>query len=493
MAFAQLTYRESLRDIEVCHAGPAAQALSLGHSEHGVAQHAGQRKQAARLAYLRRCRPGVDSHCTADVRGEDLGLDLDNTVFALDASTVDLCLSVFPWAPFRSTKAAIKLHTLLDLRGPIPTFLHVSDGKMADVHALDRFIPEPGAFYVMDRAYLDFERLHALAAFGAFFVIRAKSNTRYHRRYSQPVDKTTGLRCDQTIVLTGADSTSRYPQPLRRVKYWDESTGKTFNFLTNNFAIPALTVAELYRYRWQVELFFKWIKQHLRIKSFFGTSENAVKSQIWIAVSVYVLLAILKKRLDLPVSLYTILQTLSLTAFEKTPLLRLFSETDYTSHSDDARNLLPSYWTNSWDTSEWERLPALIHQAEQELVFAFTGRPANRSRHRGARDHRPDRGARLWSAKRLIASTNARVIGAISADDGHCGAADRAEEVRRTRRPLQHRHVDVEVQPVDALEGQRRVTATRSRRRIVVPSWLGLRSDGLPIGQSMATAATVRP
>ena len=271
---------------------------------------------------------------------EDLGLDLDNTVFALDASTIDLCLSVFPWAPFRSTKAAIKLHTLLDLRGPIPTFLHVSDGKMADVHALDRFIPEPGAFYVMDRAYLDFERLHALAAFGAFFVIRAKSNTRYHRRYSQPVDKTTGLRCDQTIVLTGADSTSRYPQPLRRVKYWDESTGKTFNFLTNNFAIPALTVAELYRHRWQVELFFKWIKQHLRIKSFFGTSENAVKSQIWIAVSVYVLVAILKKRLDLPVSLYTILQTLSLTAFEKTPLLRLFSETDYTSHSDGARNLL---------------------------------------------------------------------------------------------------------------------------------------------------------
>ena len=187
---------------------------------------------------------------------------------------------------------------------------------------------------------LDFERLHALAEFGAFFVIRAKSNTRYHRRYSRPVDKATGLRCDQTIVLTGADSTSRYPQPLRRVKYWDESTGKTFNFLTNSFAIPALTVAELYRHRWQVELFFKWIKQHLRIKSFFGTSENAVKSQIWIAVSVYVLVAILKKRLDLPVSLYTILQTLSLTAFEKTPLLQLFPETDYTSHSDGARNFL---------------------------------------------------------------------------------------------------------------------------------------------------------
>ena len=271
---------------------------------------------------------------------EDLGLDLDNTVFALDASTIDLCLSVFPWAPFRSTKAAVKLHTLLDLRGPIPTFLHVSDGKMADVHALDRIVPEPGAFYVIDRAYLDFERLNSLAAFGGFFVIRAKSNTRYHRRYSRSVDKTTGLRCDQTIVLTGADSASLYPQPLRRVKYWDESTGKTFNFLTNNFAIPALTVAELYRYRWQVELFFKWIKQHLRIKSFFGTSENAVKSQIWIAVSVYVLVAIIKKRPDLPVSLYTILQTLSLTVFEKTPLLRLFSDTDYTSLSEGPRNLL---------------------------------------------------------------------------------------------------------------------------------------------------------
>ena len=304
MAFAQLTYRESLRDIEVCMRAQRRKLYHLG-IRNTVSRNtlANANKQRDWRIYadvaqelIRIARPMY-----AD---EDLGLDLDNTVFALDASTIDLCLSVFPWAPFRSTKAAIKLHTLLDLRGPIPTFLHVSDGKMADVHALDRIIPEPGAFYVMDRAYLDFERLHALAAFGAFFVIRAKSNTRYHRRYSQPVDKTTGLRCDQTIVLTGADSTSRYPQPLRRVKYWDESTGKTFNFLTNNFAIPALTVAELYRYRWQVELFFKWIKQHLRIKSFFGTSENAVKSQIWIAVSVYVLVAILKKRLDLPVSLH---------------------------------------------------------------------------------------------------------------------------------------------------------------------------------------------
>ena len=340
MAFAQLTYRESLRDIEVCLRAQRQKLYHLGIrspvSRNTLANANKQRDwriyAEVAQALIRIARPMYVS--------EDLGLDLDNTVFALDASTIDLCLSMFPWAPFQSTKGAVKLHTLLDLRGPIPTFLHVSDGKMADVHALDRVVPEPGAFYVMDRAYLDFERLYTLAAFGAFFVIRAKSNTQYQRRHSRPVDKTTGLRCDQTIVLTGTDSVSRYPQPLRRVKYWDESTGKTFNFLTNNFAIPALTVAELYRYRWQVELFFKWIKQHLRIKSFFGTSENAVKSQIWIAVSVYVLVAIIKKRLDLPVSLYTILQTLSLTVFEKTPLLRLFSETDYTSVSEDARNLL---------------------------------------------------------------------------------------------------------------------------------------------------------
>ena len=260
MAFAQLTYRESLRDIEVCLRAQRQKLYHLGIrspvSRNTLANANKQRDwriyAEVAQALIRIARPMYAS--------EDLGLDLDNTVFALDASTIDLCLSMFPWAPFQSTKAAVKLHTLLDLRGPIPTFLHVSDGKMADVHALDRFVPEPGAFYVMDRAYLDFERLYALAAFGAFFVIRAKSNTRYQRRYSRPVDKTTGLRCDQTIVLTAEDSASRYPQPLRRVKYWDESTDKTFNFLTNNFAIPALTVAELYRYRWQVELFFKWIK-----------------------------------------------------------------------------------------------------------------------------------------------------------------------------------------------------------------------------------------
>lgn len=235
-----------------------------------------------------------------------------------------------------TTKSAVKLHTLLDLRGPIPSFIHVSDGKLHDVNVLDILVPEPGAFYLMDRGYLDFERLYTLQLAGAFFVIRAKSNTQYQRRYSRPVDKTTGLRCDQTVMLTGATTARDYPQPLRRIKYHDAGTGKTFNFLTNHFNVPAQTVAELYRCRWQVELFFKWIKQHLRIKSFFGTSENAVKTQIWIAVSVYVLVAIVKKRLRLDADLYTILQVLSLTLFEKTSLEQLLIGSD--SIMDDAAN-----------------------------------------------------------------------------------------------------------------------------------------------------------
>ena len=271
---------------------------------------------------------------------EDLGLDLDNTVYALDASTIDLCLSVFPWALFRSTKSAIKLHTLLDLRGNIPTFIHISDGKLHDVNVLDILLPEPGAFYIMDRGYVDFERLFTLNMAGGFFVIRTKSNTKYKRRYSHPVDKSDGLRCDQTIVLTGVNTTTDYPQPLRRIKYHDVQTGKTFNFLTNNFAVPAQTVADLYRYRWQVELFFKWIKQHLRIKSFFGTSENAVKSQIWIAISVYVLVAIIKKRLDIKLDLYTILQILSLTLFEKNSLLQIVTGSEYINEDHDMTNQL---------------------------------------------------------------------------------------------------------------------------------------------------------
>jgi hypothetical protein len=254
------------------------------------------------------------------------GVDLKETVYALDASTIDLCLSVFPWAPFRSTKAAIKLHTLLDLRGNIPTFLHISDGKLHDVNVLDLLLPEPGAFYIMDRAYIDFERLHRLHTAGSFFVTRAKSNLKAQRRYSHPVDRSTGLICDQTIVLTVFYSRQAFDTPLRRIKFKDPATGKRLVFLTNNFALPAIIIAELYRCRWQVELFFKWVKQHLRIKVFFGTSENAVKTQIWIAVSVYVLVAIVKKRLNLSASLYEMLQIFSLTMFERIPLDQLLSD-----------------------------------------------------------------------------------------------------------------------------------------------------------------------
>jgi len=253
------------------------------------------------------------------------GIEDLKTVYALDSTTIDLCLSVFPWAPFRSTKAAVKLHTLLDLRGSIPSFIFISDGKMHDVNILDHLVPEAGAFYVMDRGYLDFERLARLDNARAFFVTRAKSNTKLKRRYSRPVDRSTGLICDQTVVLTGFYTHKNFGHPLRRVKYNDPETGKSLVFLTNNFDLPALTIARLYKYRWQVELFFKWIKQHLRIKVFFGTSENAVKTQIWSAVCTYLLVAIVKKRLAIKASLYEMLQIFSLTLFEKTPVLQLFS------------------------------------------------------------------------------------------------------------------------------------------------------------------------
>ena len=267
------------------------------------------------------------SSCARRLYANDpLALELDDTVYALDSTTIDLCLSVFPWAPFRSTKAAVKLHTLLDLRGSIPSFIFISDGKMHDVNILDRLVPEAGAFYVMDRGYVDFQRLARLDDAGSFFVTRAKSNLKARRRYSRPVDRSTGLVCDQTVFLTGFYSRQGFARPLRRIKYNDPATGKRLVFLTNNFAQPALTIAKLYKCRWQVELFFKWIKQHLRIKAFFGTSENAVKSQIWIAVSVYVLVAIIKRRLALPASLYQILQILSLTLFEKTPVNQLFDD-----------------------------------------------------------------------------------------------------------------------------------------------------------------------
>jgi hypothetical protein len=256
---------------------------------------------------------------------EAFGLDLKDTVYALDATTIDLCLSVFPWAPFRSTKAAVKLHTLLDLRGNIPSFIFISDGKLHDVNILDQLVPEPGAIYVMDRGYIDFDRLGRFHEAGSFFVIRAKTNLKADRRYSHAVDRATGLVCDQTVTLTGFYSHKGFSAPLRRIRFKDPETGKRLVFLSNNFALPALTITKLYRLRWQIELFFKWIKQHLRIKAFFGTTENAVKTQIWIAVSVYVLVAIVKKRLQLSASLYEILQILSLTMFERTPIDQLLS------------------------------------------------------------------------------------------------------------------------------------------------------------------------
>jgi hypothetical protein len=320
MAFAQLTFRESLRDIETCLRAQEAKLYHLGIRG---------RISRSTLADANETRDWRIYHDFAmsligtarKLYAQDaFGVDLANTVYALDTTTIDLCLSLFPWARFRKAKAAVKLHTLLDLRGNIPSFIHVSDGKMHEVNVLDHLVFEAGSFYVMDRGFTDFARLYSLNLAQSFFVIRAKSNMKWRRVYSHPVDKSTGLRCDQTIRLTGVYSRTDYPAHLRRVKFHDAAQSRQLVFLTNHFQLPALTVAQLYRCRWQVELFFKWIKQHLRIKAFFGTSENAVKVQVWIAISVYVLVAIVKKRLNLNASLYTILQILSLTLFEKTPL-----------------------------------------------------------------------------------------------------------------------------------------------------------------------------
>ena len=326
MAFAQLTYRESLRDIEACLRSQSTKLYHMGFRST-VARNTLSNANAVRdwriYADFAQSLIGIARKLYVN---EPFGLDLSETVYALDATTIDLCLSVFPWAPFRTTKAAVKLHTLLDLRGNIPSFIHISDGKWHEVNVLDMLIPEPGAFYVMDRGYLDFERLYALHQAGSFFVIGAKSNLKFERRYSRPADRAAGLICDQIGTLTGFYSTQHYPDTLRRIRIKD-AEGKTLVFLTNNTNLSAQTIAELYRCRWQIELFFKWIKQHLRIKSFFGTSENAVKSQIWIAVSVYVLVAIIKKRHNLDASLYEMLQILSLTMFERTPLDQLLTRT----------------------------------------------------------------------------------------------------------------------------------------------------------------------
>jgi hypothetical protein len=340
MAFAQLTYRESLRDIEACLRVQSSKLYHMGIRSQ-VARNTLANANATRDWRIY-CELGQSLIATARrlYATEPFGLDLKETVYALDATTIDLCLSVFPWAPFRATKAAIKLHTLLDLRGNIPSFIFISDGKLHEVNVLDQLVPEPGAFYVMDRGYLDFERLGRYAAAGSFFVIRAKSNLKAQRRYSQTVDRSTGLICDQTVVLTGFYSHKGFDAPLRRIRFKDPESGKTLVFLTNNFVLPALAITQLYRLRWQIELFFKWIKQHLRIKVFFGTSENAVKTQVWIAVSVYVLVAIVKKRLALSASLYEILQILSLTMFERIPLDQLLLLSEAELMSSDSINQL---------------------------------------------------------------------------------------------------------------------------------------------------------
>ena len=328
MAFAQLTFRESLRDIEAC-------LRALGTKLY----HMGFQSKVARST-LADANESRDWHIFADFAqhligiarplhaGDPIGLELDHTLYALDSSTIDLCLSLFPWAKFRQHKAGVKMHTLLDLHGNIPVFIRVTEGKVHDVNILDEIIPEAGAFYVMDRGYIDFERLYVFTLSSAFFVVRPKENVLLERRYSHPVDKSTGVRSDQTVILTAIESAKAYPETLRRVSFYDVETDKRLKFLTNNFVLPALTIAQIYKSRWQVELFFKWIKQHLRIKAFFGTSENAVKTQIWIAVSVYVLVAIVRKRLGLEASLYQILQILSLTLFERVPILQALQPSD---------------------------------------------------------------------------------------------------------------------------------------------------------------------
>jgi len=340
MAFAQLTYRESLRDIETCLRVMRPKLYHMGFRG---------RVSRSTLAYANETR---DWRIYADFaqaliaqarplyKDEDFGVELDNAAYALDSTTISLCLSLFPWARFQAAQGAVRLHTLLNLRGSIPEFIHISDGKMHDVKMLDLFVAQPGAFYVMDRGYVELKRLHALHLARSFFVIRDKRGICYRRRYSRPVEAGTGLRSDQTVVFSGACSSKDYPDPLRRVSYADPDTGTRLAFLTNNFILPAPDVVRLYKARWQIELFFRWIKQHLRIKAFYGTSENAVKTQVWVAVSAYVLVAILKKRLGLDHSLYTILQILSIAIFEKKPILQVFSELGNTTCEETTPNQL---------------------------------------------------------------------------------------------------------------------------------------------------------
>ena len=340
LAFAQLTYRESLRDIVCCLRSMERKLYHMGFRGNI------SRSTLADANETRDWRIYADFaqvliHIARGLYKDDgFGVELDNTVYALDSTTIDLCLSLFPWAQFRKQKGAIKLHTLLDLRGNLPSYIQITDGKVHDVNILDDLIPEPGSFYSMDRGYIDFARLYTLTQFCAFFVTRAKTNIQFRRLYSHPVDRSIGLRCDQTILLTGYYSSKGYPDKLRRTSYYDAETEKLLTFLSNNFIIPALTIAQLYKCRWQVELFFRWIKQHLRIKAFYGTSKNAVKTQIWIAIAVYVLVAIIKKRLDLDITLYTILQILSVTAFEQVPIIQVLTNFDYKLLDSDLDNQL---------------------------------------------------------------------------------------------------------------------------------------------------------
>ena len=328
MAFAQLTYRESLRDIEACLRSRNSKLYHMGIRGHVA------RNTLANANNVRDWRIYADfAHVLIRIArplylDEDFGIDLENTVYAFDSTTIDLCLALFPWAHFRKRKGAVKMHTLLDLRGSIPSFIKITEGKVADVNVLDDLPIQPGAFYLIDRGYLDFARLYSIAQQAAFFVTRSKRGILFGKRGSKPVDETTGVLCDQVIILTGKDADKTYPAPLRRVKYYDKETKKRLVFLTNNFVLSALTIAQLYKARWRVELFFKWIKQHLRIKAFYGTSPNAVKTQIWIAIAVYVLVAIIKKRLGLDASLYKILQVLSVTVFEKVDIWQALTETD---------------------------------------------------------------------------------------------------------------------------------------------------------------------
>ncbi len=327
MAFAQLTFRESLRDIESCLSAQPAKLLHMGFRGPIRRSTLADANETRDWRIYAEFAQRLIAQARRLYAGESLPADLKDTVYALDSTTIDLCLSLFPWAHFRTTKAAVKMHTLLDLRGNIPSFIHISDGKLHDVHALDMILPEAGSIYVMDRAYVDFDRLHGLHQAGAFFVTRAKSNLNAHRVYSAAADRTTGVIADQKIALDGYHTRRDYPIHIRRVRFRDPETGKTFVFLTNQMTLPATTICGLYKSRWQVELFFKWIKQHLRIKKFHGTSENAVKTQIWIAVSVYVLVAIVRKRLKLDVSLYTLMQVFSVTVFEKASIESLIFQT----------------------------------------------------------------------------------------------------------------------------------------------------------------------